>query len=191
MTARNAKMTDSSTTGGEKGGAEKTEGDAPPISLAGAGNWFVAHDRVGPRVMELATNRYGPEVELCDVGVSGLRLLDWLRGQELLIVVDAGNFSPVPGKIRVQEMDGSIATGDGVTTVHQIGPLEVLDITARLYPENLPHRVLLVTVETTGITPEQLELSCQQIIPIIDRIIDEWGQARKRRLTTDNRDHLT
>ena len=59
------------------------------ILVAGAGNWLLASDRIGPRVLEMVSERYPSGVELCDIGSTALSLLDSLRGQDLLIVIDA------------------------------------------------------------------------------------------------------
>jgi Ni,Fe-hydrogenase maturation factor len=80
---------------------ENPEVARAPISVAGAGNWLVPWDRIGPRVLELLEGRFpGSDVELVDLGSTGLALLDSLRAQELLILVDASSLGGAPGLIR-------------------------------------------------------------------------------------------
>ena len=70
-----------------------------PVTIAGSGNWLLGHDRIGPRVLERVAGRWGDEVELVDIGTTSLALLDHLRGQELLLVVDACAGMASPGEV--------------------------------------------------------------------------------------------
>ena len=157
-------------------------GPRPPVAVAGAGNWLLTSDRVGPRVLELIGGRYGAEVELCDVGCAGLELLDHMAGQELMLVVDACVRGHRPGRIEVEEPDLSRVTGRECS-VHQIGPMEALYIAAKLHPRCLPRRTLLVLVETEGIDQQMLERACQEVVLVLDREIANW---RNRRAATSD-----
>nr|VFJ64844.1 MAG: hydrogenase maturation protease [Candidatus Kentron sp. FW] len=169
-----------------------------PISIAGAGNRLIAHDRIGPRVLRLIKGRYGPEVELCDIGTSGLRLLDYLRGQTLLVVIDACLMNEAPGTIRVLESSAARggrahssfhsnrARDDGPlfdigqvrsTSVHQIGPLETLAVAERLYKEKLPRRVLSIMVETRDIDAATEKKACREVVGILDREVGLCGSS--------------
>jgi hydrogenase maturation protease len=145
----------------------------PPVTIAGAGNWLIACDRVGPRVLELLEGRYGADVELYDCGSSGLALLDCLRGQELLVVVDACRLGGESGDIRVIEAD-VIPASAHAQSVHQIGPLETLGVAAHLFPEHLPSRAMLVTVETEGLDEAGTESACRRVLRVLDGIVDAW-----------------
>lgn len=149
-----------------------------PVCVVGAGNWLVAHDRIGPRVLELIGSRYGPEVALRDLGSSGLALLDLLDRQDLLLVVDAGIFQGRPGEIRVVEPDLT-APPARVGSVHQIGPLETLAIANRLFQDKMPRRVLLVVVETQGIDDDTAEAACREVVAVLDREIASWERSRQ------------
>ncbi|MCZ7650131.1 MAG: hydrogenase maturation protease [Thermoanaerobaculia bacterium] len=74
---------------------------APPVTVVGCGNWLMAVDRVGPRVLRELAGRRRPGVALADVGTTGLGLLDRLSGQELLILVDACVGRTAPGEVLV------------------------------------------------------------------------------------------
>lgn len=148
-----------------------------PVCVVGAGNWLVTHDRIGPRVLELVESRYGLEVELYDVGSSGLALLDHLHGQDLMIVVDAGMFHGKAGEIRTIEPDLR-APMPQVSSMHQIGPLETLAIANRLFPQNMPRRVLLIIVETNLIDDDTEEAACREVVTVLDREIEAWELSR-------------
>lgn len=153
-------------------------GRAAPVAVVGAGNWLIASDRAGPRVLERIRGRYGPEVELRDMGSAGLALLDHLHGQELMCLVDACLLGGPPGRVYVSELsfEGIPAS---VGSVHQIGPLETLTIAARLYPEQMPKRVILIGVETEGIDDQTEEIACEEAVAVLDREIENWRKARE------------
>jgi hydrogenase maturation protease len=144
-----------------------------PISIVGAGHFMLTCDRIGPGVLERIRGRFGREVELCEVGTSGLALLDVLHGQELLIVVDACAGGEEPGRIR--EVDPDLeAPGDPGTSVHQVGPVETLAVARLLYPERMPARTRLVLVETDGLDDEGVDSACDRVVGVLDREVRTW-----------------
>lgn len=145
----------------------------PPVTVAGAGHWLLGQDRIGPIVLERAAGRWGDAVELIDIGTTSLALLDGLRGQELLVVVDAYVGAAPPGRIVVTEPDLRSATGPS-TSIHQIGPLEALAVGHELDPESMPRRVLLVLVQTRGLDPSDEPRACDAVLEILDREIEAW-----------------
>ncbi len=158
-------------------------GHSQPVAVVGAGNWLIASDRAGPKVLERIRGRYGPEVEVRDMGSAGLALLDHLHGQELMFLVDACLLGGPAGRVHVSEprFDGKPAP---VGSVHQIGPLETLTIAARLYPEQMPKRVVLIGIETEGMNDRTEETACQEAVAILDREIERWQNAREARAPT-------
>ena len=148
------------------------------MAVVGAGNWLIASDRAGPLVLERIRGRYGPEVEIRNIGSAGLALLDHLHGQELMCLVDACLTGGPPGRVHVAELsfDG---IPDPVGSLHQIGPLETLAIAARLYPENMPKRAVLIGIETGGIDDRIEEMACEEAVEILDREIESWWRARE------------
>jgi hydrogenase maturation protease len=144
-----------------------------PVSIFGVGHWLLGIDRIGPRVLELLAGRHGSEVELCDVGAGGLALLDHLRGQELVIVVDACLLGGAPGEIHRLEPEGLELSGTG-GSVHQIGPLEALAVARQLYPDQLPRRTVVLAVETEGLEPDGEAEACRRVLEMIDRELARW-----------------
>jgi hydrogenase maturation protease len=143
----------------------------PPVSIAGAGHWLVEHDRIGPAVLDRLGARYGEQVELLEIGTMPLALLDYLRGQKLLVVVDAGAFGGAPGEVRVVEPDlDTVATRE--TSVHQIGPIETLCVAKHLWPDRLPRRICLVIVETDGIDEARENAAIDAVIARLDEEVE-------------------
>jgi len=154
-----------------------TEGADAPVSIVGVGHWLLGSDRIGPRVLELALDRYGSDVELCDLGVGGLALLDCLRAQELFLVVDACLLGGEPGEIHLfdpEEMELSSTGG----SVHQVGPLEALAVARHLFQDQLPRRTLVVAVETEGLDEALEQETCLRVLDVLDREIAAWRASR-------------
>lgn len=149
-------------------------GRTAPISIVGAGHWMLTHDRVGPRVLELLTERYDEaQVELCEAGTAGLGLLDFMRGQKLMIIVDACIMGKAPGTVDVGEPDFDAPLGRE-SSVHQLGPVETLQVARHLQPEILPEKTLLVLVETEGIDEETHERACQEVVARLDDYLAKY-----------------
>jgi len=145
------------------------------ISIVGAGNWLISYDRIGPKVLELVAGRYDSAVELCDIGSAGLALLDYLHGQELMLIVDACLQGKQPGEVCVIEPSLD-SLNVNITSVHQIGPLETLLLAKRLFPEKMPQQIKLILVETNGIDDKKEAIACQEVLAILDREIEAWQQ---------------
>ena len=146
------------------------------VSVVGAGHWMLTYDRVGPRVLELCQGRFDPAVvELCETGTAGLGLLDFMRGQQLMIIVDACLSGVPAGTVMLQEPDLSEPVGRE-SSVHQLGPIEALQVAKHLQPALLPERTLLALVETGGIDEETLEVACRQVVELLDEQLTPYLQ---------------
>ncbi|MCI5148779.1 MAG: hydrogenase maturation protease [Candidatus Electrothrix sp. MAN1_4] len=144
------------------------------VTIAGAGNWLMAKDQIGPKVIEAIIDRYGPNVEVRNLGSSPLTLLDLLYGQELLVVIDAAVIGE-PGAVRCYEPDldnEEYPMGGGI---HQIGPLETLLIARRLYKEILPERIFFITVATNNFDEKLEQETCCQVVKKIDNLLADWS----------------
>ena len=149
-----------------------------PVTVACSGHWLLGHDRIGPRVLTMIDGRYECDVDICDLGTSALALLDHLRGQDLLIVVDACVGRGRPGDVLAVEPALDEALGRE-TSVHQIGPVEALVVARHLHPQAMPARVLLLPVETGGLDPCAEAAACRRVVHAIDAEIGGSGSAKK------------
>lgn len=150
------------------------DGVQPSITIVGAGHSMVAQDRVGPRVIELLRGHCADNVDLCDMGTSGLDLLDKFLAQDLMIIVDACIGMAAPGELVQTEPDLD-AVPTPSASVHQIGPIEALLVAKHLYPERLPKRVLLMLVETGGVDDKTAEDACHRVVDAVQRQIRQIG----------------
>jgi hydrogenase maturation protease len=157
---------------------------AGSIAVVAVGNRMVFGDQIGPKVLDAARGRYGPEVALIDAGSACFSLLDCIEKQDLMLVVDACNAGGAPGEIRVRDAAAvswpEISAGTGL---HQIGPLETMAIARRLFPERLPRRLLFILVETNHIDDARMNTASRQVLTVIDREIArhraDCGKGRK------------
>ena len=135
--------------------------------MAGSGNWWIAHDRIGPLVLErLEAMDFGKGLELCHLGTTGLDIIDCLRGQKHFILVDAACGRDPPGTIQLVPMASVCPVSRGVS-LHQIGPLEGFALAAQLFPESLPKRASLITVETLGLQENCFGSVTDQVVNMI------------------------
>ncbi len=58
------------------------------------------------------------------------------------------------------------------TSVHQIGPVEALIVGQHLNPDQMPQRVLLIIVETDGMSEQQETKACRQVVEILDDLVE-------------------
>jgi hydrogenase maturation protease len=149
-----------------------------PVSIVGAGHWMITCDSIGPRVLELLAGRYQEDVvELVEVGTAGLGLLDHMRGQPLMVIVDACvDNDHQPGDVIVRDVDLAHAPSRE-SSVHQIGPIETLQVAKHLYPDMLPQRTLLVLVETREIDEQTHERACRQVVEQVDKALARYLSA--------------
>jgi len=150
----------------------------PRVTIAGSGNWLLGHDRVGPRVLAMLDQRYPHEVDICDLGTSALALLDHLRGQELLLIIDACLGYGAAGEVLVIQPDLENTPGRGAS-IHQIGPVEALAVLRHLEPGSMPQRMLLILVETGGLSEDQEHEACERVVEVLDREIERLGIVRE------------
>ncbi len=126
------------------------------------GNDLVADDAVGHALYHiLAQRRFDTDVRLCLLGVGGMAVVDQLRGEELLIVVDAVQFGSAPGTVHVLDWEQLPVSEMRPVSGHGIGVREALQVCQKLYPERTPRAIYLVGVEGlcfnkvgAGLSPE-------------------------------------
>jgi hydrogenase maturation protease len=92
-----------------------------------------------------------PDTRLRLLGLGGIALLDDLLEMQgsasLLIVVDAVQLGAVPGTVHVMEWDAIPEAQGAAVSVHGLGIRETVTIGRALYPEIMPHRIVLVGIE--------------------------------------------
>ncbi len=129
------------------------DGDRPGararVLVACVGNSLAADDAGGPAVYDWLTGAgalpAGVRIEL--LGIGGLALLDALRDEKILLVVDAVQLGAAPGTIHVMEWENIPGNPGLPVTAHGIGVREAIDIGRLIGDRRVPDRVTLVGVE--------------------------------------------
>ena len=155
---------------------------SPRIAVVGVGNWLIAHDRIGPQVLNKLRGRYNDGVAIHEVGV-GLGLLRVMAGQDLMFIVDAAMMGRKPGEIilRTAETITDMTTISPVVSGHQIGPLESFALACLVTPDVVPKKNIFILIETEGLAQANEEQVCREVVAIIDREINDCRTHEIRR----------
>ena len=131
------------------------------IRIICLGNELVHDDGIGVRVGRVLQTLELPAGVSVEVKrMVGLDLLDELRADQELVLVDAMRRGGSPGSFAVMELVAAAVMAETPYCCHGIGLAEVLEIASRLHPERLPPRAVVVGVEAaeleefgTSLTP--------------------------------------
>jgi hydrogenase maturation protease len=146
----------------------------PKIVILGVGNLLLSDEGVGVHVAnELMRMSLPPEVSVVEGGTDGFGLLNIITEANRLIVIDAVKGDAAPGSIYRFDIGEVRNCPSGFkTSVHQIGILEVLDLS------ELIGRTPYTTV--IGVEPKSLEMGMElspeikaKIPRVIELILDE------------------
>jgi hydrogenase maturation protease len=169
--SKRTKPSASDKTGGETISPQK-------IFILGVGNVLLSDEGVGVHVAnELMKMDLPPNVTVVEGGTDGFRLLNVITEADRLIVVDAVRGGAAPGSIYRFDIDDVQSCPSGFkTSVHQIGILEVIDLSG----------LIGKTPKTTviGIEPKSLKMGMElspeikaKIPRIIELIFDELKKS--------------
>jgi hydrogenase maturation protease len=165
-----------------KGGGEKSS--PPKIVILGVGNLLLSDEGVGVHIAnELLKMNLPPEVSVIEGGTDGFRLLNIITEADRLIIIDAVKGDAPPGSIYRFDIGEVQNSPSGFkTSVHQIGILEVLDLSELI--GKTPHTTVI------GIEPKSLEMGMElspeiktKIPKIIQLVLDELEKETKHHLS--------
>jgi len=155
-----------SSTADSQGGATSSP---QKIVILGVGNLLLSDEGVGVHVANELMKMYLPsEVSVVEGGTDGFRLLNVITEADRLIVIDAVKGDADPGSIYRFDIDDVRNCPSGFkTSVHQIGILEVIDLSELIGKK--PHTTII------GIEPKSLEMGMEltpEIKSKIPRVIE-------------------
>src|SRR4030043_1704816 len=150
-------------------GSGETEKFSQKIVILGIGNILLSDEGIGVHVANQLFKRALPEnVSVVEGGTDGFRLLNVITEADRLIVIDAVRGGANPGSIYRFDIDDVRNCPSGFkTSVHQIGILEVIDLSELIGKK--PHTTIM------GIEPKSLEMGMEltpEIKSKIPRIIE-------------------
>jgi hydrogenase maturation protease len=146
----------------------------PKIVILGVGNLLLSDEGVGVHVAnELMRMSLPPEVSVVEGGTDGFGLLNIITEATRLIVIDAVKGDAAPGSIYRFDIGEVRNCPSGFkTSVHQIGILEVLDLSELIVKP--PYTTVI------GVEPKSVEMGMElspeikaKIPRVIELILDE------------------
>ncbi len=112
------------------------------------GNQLVADDGIGCAVYDRLVATGLPDgVRAEMVGLGGLALLDWIDGEETLVVVDAVQTGGAAGVVHVWDWDHVPAAQGPAVSAHGIGVREAIAVGRALNPAAMPRTIRVIGVE--------------------------------------------
>ena len=122
-----------------------------PIRIIGIGNSMAGDDAIGPLIIKAMKAKPLDDVELIEAGMSGLGILDFMKGADAVIVIDAvqsGNSSGTMHRLVIPDDLGVLmqsAWNSGTTSTHGFGLGETLTLSHTL--GTLPPITLVYGIE--------------------------------------------
>jgi len=134
------------------------------IVILGIGNILLSDEGIGVHVANELFKRELPEnVSVVEGGTDGFRLLNVITEADRLVVIDAVRGGAEPGSIYRFDIDDVKRCPSGFkTSVHQIGILEVIDLSGLI--GKTPHTTII------GIEPKSLEMGMELSPEIGDKL---------------------
>lgn len=142
-----------------------------PIAVIGLGNPLRVDEGVGVAVVQrLRCRAAAPQVELLDLGTSGMALLHALAGREKAVIVDCAFLGEAPGTIRRfrPEEARSLKGSDGLS-IHDSDALRIIELSRSL--GECPPEVVLF-----GIQPADIGYG-PELSPALAARLDEYAAA--------------
>ncbi len=126
-----------------------TERSFNNIAIFCVGNYYLSDDGFGIHFFHMLKAAPLPDyIEVCEFGLMGFSLADYILPYQKLILVDALKGIGKPGEIfRFDLLKKPPVFCRSMLSAHDFGIIELLDMVKALNSENLPKQVLLFGVE--------------------------------------------
>lgn len=159
--------------------------EQPPRLILGVGNLLLRDEGVGVHVISALRDQELPDdVELCDGGTASFDLLDTLVGRRQVIIIDAVRTGSEPGTIFRFTPEDISASREQITSLHQVGLLEILNVVEHLL-DSAPEEVIVLGIEAKEID-WGLELSAE-VEAAVPKVIElVRSELERRALEVDN-----
>ena len=148
------------------------------IVIIGIGQSFRGDDGAGLEAVRTWQDDYPqsashPEARIEWAEVIGLSVLDDLIGTDGAILVDAVRSGGTPGSVMLIDESQLAAFNEGSGSAHGLGVAEALLLGRRLYPHQIPEKVVLIGIEVGDINfGKELSLPVRQSLPAAANLIE-------------------
>ncbi|SDE83739.1 HyaD/HybD family hydrogenase maturation endopeptidase [Sporomusa acidovorans] len=148
--------------------------------VLGVGNILMQDEGFGVRVVEEISRRYTfpKNVQALDGGTLGMELLNFIKGAEYLLIIDAVNGGGQPGDLYQLTGEEVKAYFKQKVSMHEIGIQDVL--TALELLEQPVKKVVVVGVQPAVIDiglelTEVVQARMDDIVKLVVGVLDSWG----------------
>ena len=149
------------------------------VVVIGIGNIILGDEGVGVHILnKLRQEKIPEQVELIEGGVGGIALLNFIKGAELALFIDA-LAGTKPGNVHRftrDDLEGKIKTMLHPMSLHDIGLAEMIKIGNTLYPDEMPKEIVIYGVEITKLQTYSTKLSKKisaTVNKVVKLIVDE------------------
>lgn len=150
--------------------------------VVGLGNPIVTDDGVGNKIAEILQDKVGPDVDVVEASLGGLKLMDVMTGYDKAILVDA--IQTEGGKVgdiyRINEE--SLQFSHRMVSAHDINMYTALDL-GRKTGIKLPDEISIFAVEVKDVTNfgETLTPEVEKVVPeVVEMILKEIENLKKQ-----------
>lgn len=145
------------------------DGHAKPIRIIGLGNAFKGDDAVGLLAARRLRALVGDRTEVVEADMAGVEIVDWMKGAQAVILIDAVRSGQRPGTIhRLDASAGPISTRICPHSSHAVSALDALELARAL--GLLPPKVIVFGIEA-GDTEAGRPLS-QPVTRALDEVVE-------------------
>jgi hydrogenase maturation protease len=147
--------------------------------VIGIGNLLRSDDGVGLHIIEaLRKESVNDNVDLCEA-LSGLDIMDSVKGYDRIIMVDAIQRGGIPGQVyqlTIENIKDS-QTVHSFSTHLNMDFLKILELGKRLFPGKITEDIIIIGVEAEDITTisdkctAQVDKAIPEVIELIKRLI--------------------
>ncbi len=132
---------------------------AKNILILGIGNPFRRDDGIGPAVIRRLQSEHNLEgIDLLDGGTDGLALIDYIKGYEKVLIIDAVDMGLASGEVRIfSPSEAKLTMKADALSTHGFGLAEVIGLLETLEINTDLHIIGVQAKDTTfgeGLSPE-------------------------------------
>jgi hydrogenase maturation protease len=146
--------------------------------VMGIGNPILTDDAVGILVVrELGNVR----AEVVEASIGGFSLLDYIRGYDAVIIVDAVKLGNPPGTISILD-EPQISGALHASSSHDVSFSEAITLGRTLFPGEMPSRIVVVGIEvldteTFSETPtEPVQKAVPEAAALVTQLLEKMIQ---------------
>lgn len=154
-----------------------------PLRVIGIGNSLAGDDAIGPLIIKAMKAKPSDDVELIEAGMSGLGILDFMKGADAVIVIDAVQSRQTPGTIHRLVIPDDLgllmqsAWNSGKTSTHGFGLGETLTLShtlGTLPPTTLVYGIELGQTEMGTEVSSTVNQAIESVVSIIEKDVEAY-----------------